>query len=71
MTDELLQKINEKLELIAFNQQEIFTMAEACEYLKISRTAFSKEIQEGNVRFKSNGSRYLFKKKWLDEWMEM
>ena len=72
--DEKLQDINEKLSFIIENLEEpkeIFTMDEACEYLCVGRTRFTDEVNAGKIRFKKLGNKYLFKKIWLDNWMEV
>lgn len=72
MTDELLQEINENLKTLISSQKQILTVDEACSYLQISRPLLKKEIENGNIRFKQKGvNEKLFKKAWLDEWMEM
>lgn len=68
--EELLKEINAKLDAMVINNQEVFTVDEASKYLRISRSVLSREVQKGNIMFKANGSRYLFKRIWLDAWME-
>lgn len=70
MEEEILQKLNWIIENIK-NPQEIFTTEEACEYLRIGRNKFDEAVKNGEIMFKSNGNKKLFKKKWLDAWMEM
>lgn len=73
MMNTKLETIEDKLNYIIENmneQKEVFTMEEACNYLQVGRTAFTREVNEGRVRFKLHGRKYLFKKIWLDDWME-
>ena len=68
----LLVDIKSLLKDIANNNaREIFDRDQACEYLGIGKTMLSKYISDGEIRYRKNGSSYLFKKTWLDEWMEM
>lgn len=70
---ENLQEINEKLDWIINNMGEpkqVYTLTEALDYLCIGRTMLSKEINAGKIRFKKKGASYLFKRQWLDDWME-
>ena len=52
------------------NPQEIFTVKEACKFLRVGRTSFDTAVKAGQIRFKKNGPCYLFKKAWLLDWME-
>ena len=49
----------------------IFSAEEAAEYLSISYRQLLKEVYAVNIRFRYKGSRsYIFKKDWLDNWMD-
>lgn len=72
--NEKLIEIEEKLDFLINNfiePKEIFTTEEACEYLRVGRTKFDNAVKRGEIRFKNNGSKRIFKKAWLDNWMEM
>ena len=66
-------EINLKLDMIASQlryQQCVFNTKEAAEYLRISESYLRELVYKGDLRFKTKGRYYLFKKEWLDEWME-
>lgn len=68
-----MEMINEKLDFILESlrePKEVFTLQEAMEYLCVGRTYMMRELEEGRIRFKKKGRDYLFKKIWLDDWME-
>ncbi len=69
------EAINEKLDylinLVASPEKEIFDMYESADYLRISYSSLIKEVNKGNIRYKILGNKRLFKKEWLDDWMEV
>ena len=74
--DLTLEDLDKKLDFLLENfktQKEIYTFQEACDYLCIGRTTMTSEINKGNIRFKlkGSGSQKIFKKEWLDDWMEI
>ena len=68
-----LQVINEKLDFLIENmteKQEVFTSYEAAEYLRISYDYLLKLAREGEIDHKKKGNDYLFRRDWLNEWLE-
>lgn len=73
MENNTLKEINEKLDWLidAYQEpKEVYTFKEACDYLCVGKTYLLGQIDEGLIRFKLKGREKLFKKKWLDDWME-
>lgn len=70
--EDVNQKLNYLIEHLT-EPKEVFTFQEACEYLNVGKTTLNAEIDAGNIRFKRKGigNQKLFKKIWLDDWMEM
>ena len=71
-----LEDLDRKLDFLLENltePKEIYTFKEACDYLCIGKTTMTSEINKGNIRFKlkGSGSQKIFKKEWLDDWMEI
>ncbi len=68
-----LQGVNDKLdrliELMAV-PKEVFSAKEAAAYLCISYDALMRYARIGVIRSAKNGSSRIFKKAWLDAWME-
>lgn len=53
------------------HQQEVFSAREAAEYLRISSDYLRRTvIPSGKLRYKLKGKEYLFRREWLDDWME-
>lgn len=72
-----LEIINEKLDYLIENmteKKEVFTAKEAAEYLCMDYTYLTEIAKAGEIRHKRKGdgknSPYLFKREWLDEWLE-
>ena len=68
-----LQVINEKLDFLIENmteRKEVFNAYEAAEYLRISYDYLLKLAREGEINHKKKGNDYLFKRDWLNEWLE-
>lgn len=49
---------------------ETFTMKQAAEYLQIAHHRIYTLARKGEIKHLKAGSKYLFRKKALDEWME-
>lgn len=68
-----LQGVNDKLdrliELVAV-PKEVFSAKEAAAYLCISYDALMRYARIGVIRSAKNGSSRIFKKSWLDAWLE-
>lgn len=52
------------------NTKEVFNSREAAEYLRIGYDIILRETRIGNIRSIENGSSYLFRKSYLEEWLE-
>lgn len=63
------EKLDEIIELVKV-PKEVFRANEAAEYLCISYYALQQLARIGEIRFAMNGNVRLFKKEWLDEWLE-
>lgn len=63
------EKLDEIIELIKV-PKEVFKPKEAAEYLCIGYDTLQQLARIGEIRFALNGSVRLFKKEWLDEWLE-
>lgn len=68
-----LQGVNDKLdrliELVSV-PKEVFSAKEAAAYLCIGYDALMRYARIGVIRSATNGSSRIFKKAWLDEWLE-
>ena len=52
-------------------EKEVYTTKEAAEYLRISDDFLRRGlVQKGKIRYKKKGLEYLFRREWLDDWME-
>lgn len=63
------EKLDEIIELIKI-PKEVFRPKEAAEYLCIGYDTLQQLARIGEIRFALNGSVRLFKKEWLDEWLD-
>lgn len=63
------EKLDEIIEMIKV-PKEVFRPKEAAEYLCIGYDTLQQLARIGEIRFALNGSVRLFKKEWLDEWLE-
>lgn len=63
------EKLDQIIELVRV-PKEVFRANEAAEYLCISYYALQQLARIGEIRYAMNGNVRLFKKEWLDEWME-
>lgn len=74
MSEELLQEINKKLDdlnrKIIMTRQEVFNAREAAEYLRIGYDTILRETRIGRIEYVANGSSYLYKKEYLDRWLD-
>src|SRR5690625_4517896 len=61
-----LDELEEKLDInrVAFNSKQ------AANYLSISVDTLLRMARIGEIRYLKNGSHYLFRKKYLDEWLD-
>lgn len=71
-----LEVINEKLDFLIENMTErkaVFNADEAGEYLCLGYDHLMKLVRDGKIRHKRKGgkkSAVIFKREWLDEWLE-
>lgn len=68
---ELFKKLDEIIHLLKNANQSIYDLDGACEYLKCKDTYLRGQIKQGKIRYKLKGRDYLFKREWLDDWMEV
>lgn len=68
---ELFKKLDEIIKLLKNVNQSVYDLDEACDYLKCKDTYLRGQIKQGRIRYKLKGRDYLFKKEWLDDWMEV
>lgn len=62
-------KLDEILRLVTV-PKEVFKPKEAAEYLCIGYDTLQQLARMGEIKYARNGSVRLFKKEWLDEWLE-
>lgn len=72
-----LQEINNKLDFIIENmteRKEVFDSREASKYLCISYDYLMRLVRDGKIRHKrkseSENASVVFKREWLDDWLE-
>lgn len=51
-------------------QKEVLRAKEAAEYLCIGYDTLMRYTRIGEIRAARNGSAYIYKREWLDEWLE-
>lgn len=71
--DKLLQTLNKNIEeLIRLNKfnQNVFNAREAAEYLRIGYDTLLRLTRIGQIEYVANGSSYLYKKEYLDRWLD-
>lgn len=62
------EKLDQIIELVKV-PKEVFRANEAADYLCISYYALQQLARIGEIRYAMNGNVRLFKKEWLDAWM--
>ena len=69
IADEVSSKISTEIER---KQQypENMTLATAAEYVNLNATHMRRNLDELGFKYRKAGDKYLFRKVWLDEWME-
>lgn len=73
MGDKLLETLNENIkELIRLNKfnQNVFNAKEAAEYLRIGYDTLLRLTRIGQIEYVPNGSSYLYKREYLDKWLD-
>lgn len=63
------EKLDRIIELVNV-PKEVFRANEAAEYLCISYYALQQLARIGEIRYALNGNVRLFKKEWLDAWLD-
>ena len=63
------EKLDEIIELVKV-PKEVFRPKEAAAYLCIGYDRLQQLARIGEIRREKNGSARLFKKEWLDAWLE-
>lgn len=63
------EKLDEIIELVKV-PKEVFRPKEAAAYLCIGYDTLQQLARIGEIRYAMNGSVRLFRKEWLDEWLE-
>lgn len=66
LTDEI-KILNERIAKI---NKEVFTTDEAAEYLTISKDVLLRLARIGKIEHVKNGRNYIFKKEFLDNWLD-
>lgn len=74
MNEELLIELNKNIEelinLLKKLNQNVFTAKEAAEYLRIGYDTLLRLTRIGQIEYVPNGSSYLYKKEFLDNWLD-
>ena len=73
MKEALLKELNANIkELIRLNKfnQQVFNAREAAEYLRIGYDTILRLTRIGQIEYVPNGSSYLYKKEFLDKWLD-
>ncbi|NMB08195.1 MAG: helix-turn-helix domain-containing protein [Tissierellia bacterium] len=67
---ELNQNIKQLIDIIENANQSVFNAREAARYLKISYDSLLRYTRIGAIEHVRNGTSYLYKKEYLDRWLE-
>lgn len=70
LLQELNQNIKELVSTIENINQNIFNAREAAKYLRMSYDSLLRYTRIGAIEHVRNGSSYLYKKEYLDRWLE-
>jgi len=74
MNKELLIELNKNIEelinLLKKLNQNVFTAREAAEYLRIGYDTLLRLTRIGQIEHVCNGTSYLYKKEYLDRWLD-
>ena len=62
-----IEELNKKLSKI---NQNVFNTKEAAEYLRISYDSLLRYTRIGQVEYVVNGTSYLYKREYLDRWLD-
>lgn len=73
MEEKLMIQLNKNLEeLIRLNKfnQNVFNAREAAEYLRMSYDSLLRYTRIGQIEYVANGSSYIYKREFLDRWLD-
>lgn len=74
MNENLLIEINKNLEALNVKisklNQNVYNAKEAAEYLRIGYDTILRLTRIGQIEYVANGSSYLYKKEFLDRWLD-
>lgn len=62
-----IEDLNERLRHI---NQNVFNSREAAEYLRIGYDTILRLARIGRIEYVPNGTSYIFKKEYLDRWLD-
>ena len=62
-----LDELNEK---ISMTKQEVFNAREAATYLRMGYDTILRLTRIGQIEYVPNGASYLYKKEYLDRWLD-
>lgn len=62
-----IEDLNERLRHI---NQNVFNSREAAEYLRIGYDTLLRLTRIGQIEYVANGTSYLYKKEYLDRWLD-
>lgn len=68
--DELLEEMKELKRLILNSNKGAFSARGASEYLSIGYDTILRETRIGSIEHMRNGTSYIYKKEWLDRWLD-
>ena len=74
MNENLLIEINKNLEALNVKisklNQNVYNAKEAAEYLRIGYDTILRLTRIGQIEYVPNGTSYLYKKEFLDRWLD-
>lgn len=70
LLNELNKNIKDLINAIESANQNVFNAREAADYLKMSYDSLLRYTRIGSIEHVRNGTSYLYKKEYLDSWLE-
>lgn len=70
LLEELNENIKQLINTVESANQNVFNAREAASYLRISYDSLLRYTRIGNIEYVANGTSYLYKKEYLDDWLE-
>lgn len=67
---ELNKNLKELIQLLKTMNQEVFNAREAAEYLRMGYDTLLRLTRIGDIEYVPNGTSYLYKKEYLDRWLD-